>query len=182
MIACDNGDYIMSDVKNIKEKITQNIEALKHRIKDHTDLLGRILEADNRSLYGVDLVVIAVMQRSISLIDGFTKMVEDRNYLCSNALLRLQLDNIIRLYACWLVDDPHAIALVLLEGKPLYKVKSRENKPLSDSYFSIRNVKIVSMAETGLRKNVWFYSFIPTSHDRLFNRNYRRWYFRDTSR
>ena len=134
MIAGDKVVNIMSDVKNTNEKITEHIETLKNRRKDHIDLLGKILETDNRALYGVDLVVIAVTQRSISLIDGFTKMVEDRNYLCANALLRLQLDNIIRLYACWLVEDPHSIALVLLEGKPLNKVKSRENKTLSDSY------------------------------------------------
>lgn len=124
----------MSDTDRINEKTLAHIEALKGSRKDHTDLLNRILNADGRALYGVDLVVIAVMHRSISLIDGFTRMVEEKNMLCVNALLRLQLDNVIRLHACWLVDNPHSMVLLLLEGKPLRKVKSREGKPLSDAY------------------------------------------------
>lgn len=124
----------MSDIKNTDEKPLVNIESLKSSREDHYALLGKILEADGRALYGIDLVIIAVMHRSISLIDGFARMVEDRNALCANALLRLQLDNIIRLHACWLVDNPHSIALLLLEGGRLNKVKSRVGKPLSDAY------------------------------------------------
>lgn len=116
------------------KEILEQVEALKGSRKDHIDLLYKIMNTDERAIYGVDLVVIAVVHRSISLIDGFARMVEDRNVLCANALLRLQLDNIIRLYACWLVDDPHSIALRLLEGKPLRKVKSRDGQALSDRY------------------------------------------------
>ena len=110
--------------------ILEHIEALRSSRQEHIKLLGNILSSDGARIWGVDLVVTAVINRSIALINGYTKMVEDRNVLCANALLRLQLDNILRLYACWLVDNPHSIAVLLLEGKPLYKVKSKEGKPL----------------------------------------------------
>ena len=83
-----------------------------------------MLSADDGALYGVDLVVIGVIRRFSSLIDGFTKMVEDRNMLYTNALLRLQLDNVIRLYACWLVDDPHSVVIRFFECKSLCSLKS----------------------------------------------------------
>ena len=76
------------------KEILEHIEALKGSRKDHIDLLYKIMNADERAIYRVDLVVIAVVHRSTSLIDGFARMVEDRNVLCANALLRLQLDNI----------------------------------------------------------------------------------------
>lgn len=132
----------MADARRTPKKISGYIKALKGSRKDHLDLLYKIMKADERALYGVDLVVMAVIQRSVSLIDGFTRMVEDENPLCANALLRLQLDNIIRLYACWLVDDPHSIAIRLLEGQPLHRVKSKDSKPLSDSYLASEASKL----------------------------------------
>ena len=122
--------------------ILEHIEALRGSRQEHIRLLGSILSSDEARIWGVDLVVAAVINRSIALINGYTKMVEDRNVLCSNALLRLQLDNIIRLYACWLVDDPHSIAVILLDGKPLKKVKSKDGKPLSDAYLASQASKL----------------------------------------
>lgn len=116
------------------EILAKEIELLRATFDDHINILSEILKADTGALYGVDLVIMAVINRSISLIDGFAKMIEDRNVLCANALLRLQLDNIIRMYACWLVDDPHSIAVCLLEGIPLHKIKSKDGKRLSDAY------------------------------------------------
>ena len=122
--------------------VMEHIETLRNSRQEHINLLGSILKSDGAKIWGVDLVVAAVINRSIALINGYTKMVEDRNVLCSNALLRLQLDNIIRLYACWLVDDPHSIAVLLLDGKPLKKVKSKDGKPLSDAYLASQASKL----------------------------------------
>lgn len=136
--------------------ILKHIEALRGSHKDHIDLLGRILSANDGALYGVDLVVIGVIHRSISLIDGFTRMVEDRNALCANALLRLQLDNIIRLYACWLVDDPHSIAIRLLEGKPLCRVKSKDGHQLTDAYLASEASKLYPWLKSVYEKTSGF--------------------------
>jgi hypothetical protein len=40
----------------------------------------------------------------------------------------------MRLYACWLVDDPNSVALHLLKGHPVKKVKSKDGHLLTDSY------------------------------------------------
>ena len=150
------------------KEILEQVEALKGSRKDHIDLLYKIMNTDERAIYGVDLVVIAVVHRSISLIDGFVRMVEDRNVLCANALLRLQLDNIIRLYACWLVDDPHSIALRLLEGKPLRKVKSRDGQALSDRYLVSEASKLYPWLNKVYEKASGFTS-IYAPYDCLYN-------------
>lgn len=79
-------------------------------------------------------VLAPLVQRSFSHIDGFVEMVKRRNYFCAVALLRLQIDNMLRLSAFDLVDDPMSVKEALLEDKPLSKVLSRDRKPLSDSY------------------------------------------------
>jgi len=122
--------------------ILEHVDALRGSREDHIKLLSSVLSADSGSLWGLDLVAQAVINRSVALIDGYTKMVEDRNVLCANALLRLQIDNIMRLYSCWLVDDPHSIAGLLLEGKPLNKIKSRDGKTLSDAYLASEATKL----------------------------------------
>lgn len=120
--------------RHLPTPILNRISLLRNTSKIHLDLLAKILRADGGNIFGVDLVVCAVIQRSLSLIDGFATMVECRNVLCAAPLIRLQLDSIIRLYACWLVDDPHSIALHLLEKGSLKKIKSRDGKSLTDRY------------------------------------------------
>ena len=110
------------------------VEHLHAGEEQHLKLLGEILLADGGRLFGVDLVVCAVLQRSLCLISGFCMLIEQRNLLCAAPLLRLQVDSLIRLYACWLVKDPHSIATHLLQDRPLNKVKSRDNQLLTDKY------------------------------------------------
>jgi hypothetical protein len=74
------------------------------------------------------------MNRSLSLIDAFTLLVEHKNALAAVPLIRLQIDNIIRLYACWLVREPPVVAEALLTDQPLRKLKSRSGKPLTDKF------------------------------------------------
>ena len=114
----------MEHMTNIPKSVVERIIYLRNSYNTHLDVVRQMIEADNRNIFGVDLVVIGVMHRSISLIDGFTSMVEKRNVLCAGALLRLQVDSVMRLYACWLVDDPHSLIQPLLEGKPLNEARN----------------------------------------------------------
>lgn len=93
-----------------------------------------LAEADGGRIFGVDLIAFAVLNRSISLIDGFTAMIRARNILCAGALLRLQIDNLIRFYACWLVKEPHRLLETFMEGKPLNRIRSEKGNSLTDAY------------------------------------------------
>jgi hypothetical protein len=95
-------------------------------------LLTAVLGADEKKMFHVDLVVVGAVQRSLSLIDGFTSLVEARNALTAIPLVRLQIDSVIRIYACWLVKDPAEVAKALLDDKPLSKVQSADGKSLTD--------------------------------------------------
>jgi hypothetical protein len=118
----------------LPKQVAKRVASLRATRKDHLRLAEKVLRADGGNLFGVDFVVLAVLQRSLSLIDGFTLMLERRNALCAAPLIRLQIDSLLRLYACWLVHDPHAIAEKLLRGVPLSKVRSRDGQGLTDAY------------------------------------------------
>lgn len=121
-------------MEDIPQSVLKRITYLRDSYDAHLDVVRQMIEADNGRMFGVDLVVIAAIYRSLSLIDGFTCMVEKRNVLCAAALVRLQVDSVLRLYACCLVDDPHSLVEPLLEGKPLNKIKSKDGNSLSDKY------------------------------------------------
>jgi len=140
----------------MRKDLLIQIDALRSSRQEHTNLLYEVLNADNRKIYGVDLIAIGVMHRSIALIDGFTRMAEENNALCANALLRLQLDNVIRFYACWLVDDPHSLALTLLEGKRLDRQKSKRGMLLKDAYLVSEASKVYPWLENVYKETSGF--------------------------
>lgn len=120
--------------KSLSTEARMLLEKLEKMNEDHINLYKECTVADEGKIFGVDLIVEGVLQRSLSLIDGYIIMVKTGNSLCANALLRLQIDSILRLYACWLVDDPHGLVLPLLEGTPFNRIKSRTGEPLCDAY------------------------------------------------
>lgn len=119
-------------------------------------MFGKIIRADEGKLFGVDLVIFAVMQRSLSLIDGFIVLLRQRNILCAAPLIRLQIDSIMRLYACWLVADYNAVAFQLLDGASLSKLKSTDGHSLTDSYLRRKVSEIYPWVESVYHKTSGF--------------------------
>ncbi len=61
-------------------------------------------------------------------------MLRSRNFIAAAPLIRLQLDNLLRLSAGTLVHDPHKFAMDILEGTPVKKQKDISNNFMTDSY------------------------------------------------
>jgi len=143
-------------MSDIPRSVENRIISLRNSYDAHLDVLREIWEADEGRIFGVDQIATGVINRSLCLIDGFTTMVEKQNVLCANALLRLQVDSIIRFCACWLVDDPHSLLLPLLEDKPLSKIKSKDGKSLSDRYLRAEASKLYPWINSVYKKTSGF--------------------------
>lgn len=102
----------------------------------HLEALQMATLPDGTALYPADLIMHGVAQRSLQLISGFTVMVEQSNVVCAIPLLRLQLDNVMRFYALWLVPDPDQVLSALLSDTPFKKLKSSNGRQLTDSYLA----------------------------------------------
>jgi len=97
--------------------IDKKLKHLENSKDLHLELLKMTIEADNKNLFALDLLAIAVYKRSISLINGFCDSIRNNNFICAAPLIRLQLDNLIRFYASFIVKNPHQFVSDVIEGK-----------------------------------------------------------------
>jgi hypothetical protein len=90
------------------------------------------------TLYIADFVIYGALKRTLALSDGFRRHIRERNFTCAAALLRLQLDTALRLYAAKLHANPFAYADAIFNGKPVNKLKDRHGERMTDSYLAKR--------------------------------------------
>jgi hypothetical protein len=97
-------------------------------------VMQQVLAADNKALYPLDLITLLVAKRTVSTISAFSSLIEQHNMVCVRTLLRTQLDSMMRLYAFSLVDDPHNMAVEVLGGTHIRKIRDRTGNLLTDAY------------------------------------------------
>lgn len=114
------------------EQRVQTVESLQ---KQHLVLLMRMLQADGGATYGLDLIATAAVKRSMALCSGYATLVRAQNYVCSVTFIRMQLDSCLRMYAAFIVDKPHELAIrVITDGVPIRKMRDREGNLMTDRY------------------------------------------------
>jgi hypothetical protein len=86
--------------------------------------VGQLLyDACNRNLFPCDGLAMGVLDRSLNILSGFTRLIRNNGYICAVALLRLQLDNILRFYGVVIASgDPHGVADQMFHGAELSKI------------------------------------------------------------
>ncbi len=99
----------------------------------HVGLSSRFLAASDGDLYGIDLVLAGVMVRSYGLVDGFLDAFDTWNPVVAAPLLRMQLDNLVRV--SYMVRAPSAsdVADHLVVGGEFRNLKDGEGKLLTDA-------------------------------------------------
>jgi hypothetical protein len=99
----------------------------------HVGLSKRFLTASDGDIYEIDLVCLGIMVRSYSLVDGFIDAFDAWNPIVAAPLLRMQLDNLVRL--SYMVHAPRAddVARYLMAGGEFRKLKDSEGKVLTDA-------------------------------------------------
>jgi len=123
--------------------IEKAIKVLAEAKEQHIQLGKMMSEAYQGTIYHMDLFVAAVLNRSLYLIDGFSMLVLDRNYISSAPLLRLQLDNALRLHAAWLVDEPHQFVIDVMSGKQIRNLKDSSGERPRNMNGSKRYTRLV---------------------------------------
>ena len=81
-----------------------------------------------------DMYVLGALKRTLAQCEGFQLLIGARNFSCSAAILRIQIDTSMRISALRFVDDRNALCEKLLDGKALNKQKSSEGEKLTDAY------------------------------------------------
>jgi hypothetical protein len=96
--------------------------------------LSKEMMTTGRGIFPFDHLAIGVINRSLSLISGFILLIKNSNYIGAAHLARPHLDNYLRLYAAWQVDNPHDFATQTMKGVRIEKMKDRNGIPLRDSH------------------------------------------------
>jgi hypothetical protein len=115
-------------------RIETELKELESSKTLHLEIAKNMMEAYNSSLYPLDLLAVAVFKRSLSLIRGFSDSIRNKNFICAAPLVRLQLDNLLRFYACFIVTNPHDFAVQILDGKHVRNLRDMENKKMTDRH------------------------------------------------
>jgi hypothetical protein len=80
------------------------------------------------------LLVIAACNRSINLASGFCALLRNRNYTCAAPLIRMQLDNAMRIFAGTLVANENEFAMKVFNKVAVGGIPDVSGKPMKDGY------------------------------------------------
>ncbi len=117
----------------------ESLSTLLNNLDDSTDDLISLGKktVETYSIYNYDLFCIGVLNRSVNLIRGFTRLVRDNNFIAAGPLVRIHLDTLLRLYASTLVSyGLDEFALKVLSGKKISNLKDSEGNRMTDGYLA----------------------------------------------
>jgi hypothetical protein len=117
--------------KNETEKLLGALEKFE---REFFDLGKKMFEPGKVYLYPLDMLATAVMDRSLSLIFGFTSQIRANNFTCAAPLVRMHLDNVLRFYAAYISDNCHEFTIKVLEGAHIRDLKDTCGKKMTDRY------------------------------------------------
>lgn len=115
-------------------KVEKLLAHLRASREFHIQLGKYAFTVDDGNLYPLDLLTNAVLNRSLALIEGFSVLIERRNFVAAAPLLRLQIDNALRYYAAWIVPNPHEFCVNILKEIPVRNQKDKSGKKMTDAY------------------------------------------------
>ncbi|UJP65166.1 hypothetical protein [Mongoliitalea daihaiensis] len=126
-----------------EEELPRYLYAFKEILRSYEQrfmLMFRITQISGEGLYHLDFYLNGTYSRALSLIEGFIVLLESKNYMAASHLVRPYLDNFLRLFAAWLVENPHDFANEVMKGKKVEEFFDKENakQKLRDWYLRDR--------------------------------------------
>ena len=82
----------------------------------------------------IEGIMAVALQRSRHLLEAYVSLLGAKNLTAASALIRMQLDSVMRVNACFLVDDPMNLWNAMKRDDPWNRLKSKDGKPLTDGY------------------------------------------------
>jgi len=116
----------------MESKLEQRLTFLEESRHSHYNIIKAMNVSEG--FIGLDLFIMSILKRSISLVFGFITLIREENFVCAMPLIRMQIDNLLRYHAAFLVDDQSEFVLAVWSGTPIRKIKDRNGKYMTDVY------------------------------------------------
>lgn len=120
------------------EKTLRFEQEMEHLNKADENIKKLFLQLANRDFDYTFLFGAGIARRSCALTAGFKSMIKDKNSVCALALVRMQLDNSLRLYAGFFSKDRNKFSQDVLKGIQINKMRADDNQKMSDNYLAKR--------------------------------------------
>jgi hypothetical protein len=114
----------------VEKELEERLVFLEESNQSHINFALRVAEQTE----SINIYTFMVLRRSLSLVFGFTTMIRERNFLCAAPLIRLQIDNLLRLRAAFLVTDQSQFVADVIQGKEVRQIKDRLGNKMCDAY------------------------------------------------
>ena len=146
----------------MKQTLNERLEFLEESKQSHFNMVERI----SGQAVPIRVYTFMVLKRSLSLIFGFTNMIRNKNFPCAAPLIRLQIDNLLRFRAAFLVDNQSQFVVDVIQGKEIGKLKDRFGEYMTD-----RNLQSKLSNEYPWLKSVYRKAsgYIHLSEEHFFN-------------
>ena len=122
------------------KRLDQTQDQLLSAFTDRADK-GKEFSYEHFYLYGI-------ANRTLAQTRAFKHCVEDRNGLVATAMLRLQLDTALRLYALFWVADADTFSEEVFKGKQIDHLKAADGELMKDKYLRNKLVATYPWVET----------------------------------
>ena len=68
------------------------------------------------------------------MVFGFITLIKERNFICAASLIRLQLDNLLRFRAAFMVANSNHFVVDVLSGKSVRNLADKNGQKMTDAY------------------------------------------------
>lgn len=125
----------MTNSKTPREKfikLNSLFEQLENLKKRHFDIFYMLQGNSNDDIYHLDMFLKPVLKRSLDLTDSFSILVNKWHYSISGSILRMQIDNLLRVFYVFQRKDNDKIFIEFLRTGSFRFLKHTDNKKITD--------------------------------------------------
>jgi len=114
-------------------EVRKSLAALRQLLKRYHTTGKALYDACGGELFPCDGLAMAVLDRSLNIAEGFLLLLPKHGYICAAALLRMQLDNVLRFHGVLSTVDPHETANSVSNGVSLRRLKDKTGAKMTDA-------------------------------------------------
>ncbi|MCC3172143.1 hypothetical protein [Streptococcus sanguinis] len=111
------------------EELDKKLSRFKNLRTEAVELSKGII---GNNLFQKDQFFTSALGKLVDVLDGLSIMLRERNISCSGVLLRVQLDNLMRVFAAFISEDRKKFISSFLEGISINRLKDDDGKLMTD--------------------------------------------------